>query len=167
MTIKKLRKRDGRLVEFDGAKIASAINKAFEATYKPGQEDVARVLAEGVVSRLEEEGSPSPDVEHIPHAKRGKLPVLGKGRFLAEDEIADRQSKGQAPLHRAELAGPVIVADRLAPDRAVGAALPRQVQQLLDILLAPGLAVGQAALLAEGRPGVDPVHHFLDRLVSL
>lgn len=65
MTIKKLRKRDGRLVEFDGAKIASAINKAFEATYKPGQEDVARVLAEGVVSRLEEEGSPSPDVEHI------------------------------------------------------------------------------------------------------
>ena len=65
MTIEKLRKRDGRLVEFDEAKISSAIGKAFEATYKPGQEDVARVLADEVVSRLEEEGASSPDVEHI------------------------------------------------------------------------------------------------------
>lgn len=38
MTIEKLKKRDGRLVNFDEGKIASAITKAFEATYKPGQE---------------------------------------------------------------------------------------------------------------------------------
>jgi len=37
MTIEKLRKRDGRLVDFDKSKIAVAITKAFEATYKPGQ----------------------------------------------------------------------------------------------------------------------------------
>ena len=35
MTIEKLKKRDGRLVAFDKEKIAAAIAKAFEATYKP------------------------------------------------------------------------------------------------------------------------------------
>ena len=35
MTIEKLKKRDGRLVDFDKEKIASAIARAFEATYKP------------------------------------------------------------------------------------------------------------------------------------
>ena len=34
MTIEKLKKRDGRLVAFDKEKIAAAIAKAFEATYK-------------------------------------------------------------------------------------------------------------------------------------
>ena len=46
MTIEKLKKRDGRLVAFDKEKIAAAIAKAFEATYKPGQEDRAAALAE-------------------------------------------------------------------------------------------------------------------------
>lgn len=53
MTIEKLKKRDGRLVEFDEDKISAAIAKAFEATYKPGQEDVARTLANEVVAMLE------------------------------------------------------------------------------------------------------------------
>ena len=65
MTIEKLKKRDGRLVEFDEDKISAAIAKAFEATYKPGQEDVARTLANEVVAMLEVEGIAAPDVEHI------------------------------------------------------------------------------------------------------
>ena len=65
MSIEKLKKRDGRLVDFDETKIAAAINKAFEATYKPGYEEVARELARDVVSVLEVEGLESPDVEHV------------------------------------------------------------------------------------------------------
>ena len=65
MSIEKLKKRDGRLVDFDETKIAAAINKAFEATYKPGYEAVARELARDVVSVLEVEGVESPDVEHV------------------------------------------------------------------------------------------------------
>ena len=65
MTIAKLRKRDGRLVDFDEEKIAVAINKAFVATYKPGHEEVARRLAHDVVSILEVEGAEAPDVEHV------------------------------------------------------------------------------------------------------
>ncbi len=65
MAIEKLRKRDGRLVDFDAEKIAVAINKAFIATYKPGHEDVARKLAGDVVSILEVEGIDVPDVEHV------------------------------------------------------------------------------------------------------
>ena len=65
MTIEKLKKRDGRLVAFDKEKIAAAIAKAFEATYKPGQEDRAAALAEEVLSILEVEGTAAPEVEHI------------------------------------------------------------------------------------------------------
>ena len=65
MTIEKLKKRDGREVNFDVEKIAIAINKAFEATYKPGQEETARALADEVVSILVQEANPTPDVEHI------------------------------------------------------------------------------------------------------
>ncbi len=64
-TIVKLKKRDGRLVAFDEAKIANAIVKAFNATYKPGYEDTAAKLAHEVVSTLEVEGLTEPDVEHI------------------------------------------------------------------------------------------------------
>ncbi len=65
MTIEKLKKRDGRLVDFDKEKIASAIARAFEATYKPGQEKVAAGLTEEVLSILEVEGIAAPEVEHI------------------------------------------------------------------------------------------------------
>ena len=37
MTLTKIRKRDGRLAEFNEEKIARAIEKAFNATYKPGR----------------------------------------------------------------------------------------------------------------------------------
>ena len=64
-TIEQLKKRDGRVVDFDESKIAAAINKAFQATYKPGQEDTAAALARDVVSVLEVEGVETPDVEHV------------------------------------------------------------------------------------------------------
>ena len=65
MTLSKIRKRDGRLAEFNEEKIAQAINKAFRATYKPDKEEVARRLADEVLSILEVEGEGQPDVEHI------------------------------------------------------------------------------------------------------
>ena len=61
MTIEKLKKRDGRLVSFDKEKIARAIAKAFEATYKPGQNEVAETLSDEVLSILEVEGIAEPE----------------------------------------------------------------------------------------------------------
>ena len=43
--ILQIRKRDGRVAPFHESKLADAINKAFEATYKPGYEDTAARLA--------------------------------------------------------------------------------------------------------------------------
>ncbi|WP_297289670.1 anaerobic ribonucleoside-triphosphate reductase, partial [uncultured Flavonifractor sp.] len=65
MTLTKIRKRDGRLAEFNEDKIAGAIDKAFRATYKPGKEAEAKRLADEVLSILEVEGERQPDVEHI------------------------------------------------------------------------------------------------------
>ena len=65
MTLTKIRKRDGRLADFNEDKIAGAIDKAFQATYKPGKEVEARRLADEVLSILEVEGEKQPDVEHI------------------------------------------------------------------------------------------------------
>ncbi len=65
MAISNIKKRDGRTVSFDVTKIANAISKAFEATYKPNSQDVAAALAEQVESILEMEGNSLPDVEHI------------------------------------------------------------------------------------------------------
>ena len=65
MTIISIRKRDGRVAPFDEGKIAAAITKAFDATYKPGYGETALRLADEVVSILELEGEPQPDVEHI------------------------------------------------------------------------------------------------------
>ncbi|MDR2606587.1 MAG: anaerobic ribonucleoside triphosphate reductase [Oscillospiraceae bacterium] len=63
--ITQIRKRDGRMVPFDLAKIKSAIEKAFIATYKPNAGETAARLAEQVLALLEIEGNPAPDVEHI------------------------------------------------------------------------------------------------------
>ncbi len=65
MAITHLKKRDGRLVEFNLGKIESAINKAFGATYKTRHEDAARSLALEVLSILDVEGASVPDVEHV------------------------------------------------------------------------------------------------------
>lgn len=60
-----IRKRDGRIVPFDAAKIAGAINKAFAATYKPDSEEVSQRLAQEVYNTLDQEGNKVPDVEHV------------------------------------------------------------------------------------------------------
>lgn len=60
MTLTKIRKRDGRLAEFNEEKIARAIEKAFNATYKPGRGEEARKLADEVLSILEVEGQAQP-----------------------------------------------------------------------------------------------------------
>ena len=65
MPITSIKKRDGRTVEFDISKIAEAINKSFDATYRPGSEELSAKLADEVFSILELEGNDVPDVEHI------------------------------------------------------------------------------------------------------
>ena len=65
MTITRIKKRDGRIVDFDESKIVHAIAKAFDATYKPGQTEVIQKLADEVTSIIEVEGVDEPEVEHI------------------------------------------------------------------------------------------------------
>jgi len=65
MPIKNIKKRDGRTVPFDVGKITEAIKKAFNATYKPDNDETAAALAKEVESILELEGIEVPDVEHI------------------------------------------------------------------------------------------------------
>lgn len=60
-----IKKRDGRIVPFDVNKIAEAIRKAFDATYRLDQNGVSDTLAGKVLSILELEGNEVPDVEHI------------------------------------------------------------------------------------------------------
>ena len=65
MTITRIKKRDGRIVDFDESKIVHAIAKAFDATYKPGQTEVVQKLADEVTSIIEVEGVDEPEAEHI------------------------------------------------------------------------------------------------------
>ena len=48
--LQQIRKRDGRVVPFHENKIADAINKAFQATYKPDHNETAAKLAHEVVT---------------------------------------------------------------------------------------------------------------------
>lgn len=63
--MKKIQKRDGRIVDFDEKKIAAAITKAFDASFQSGQGETAEKLAAEVTSILEVEGLPLPGVEHV------------------------------------------------------------------------------------------------------
>ncbi len=65
MVVTEIRKRDGRSAPFSEEKIAKAITKAFDATYKPGYDETAKKLAAEVTSILEVEGIANPEVEHI------------------------------------------------------------------------------------------------------
>ncbi|MDR3277974.1 MAG: anaerobic ribonucleoside triphosphate reductase, partial [Oscillospiraceae bacterium] len=65
MSVGAIKKRDGRTVNFDLEKIAEAIKKAFDATYRPDSGALAEGLAGEVLSILELEGVDAPDVEHI------------------------------------------------------------------------------------------------------
>ena len=105
MTIEKLKKRDGRLVSFDKEKIARAIAKAFEATYKPGQNEVAETLSDEVLSILEVEGIAEPEVEHIQDIVERVLMDNGyiqtaKAYILYRNERRLRSSRKPAGLRR-------------------------------------------------------------------
>ena len=65
MPITSIKKRDGRSAAFDISKISGAISKAFDATYRPGSEELSESLAGEVLSILDLEGDESPEVEHI------------------------------------------------------------------------------------------------------
>jgi anaerobic ribonucleoside-triphosphate reductase len=65
MALEKIKKRDGRVVDFDGGKIAAAITKAFDAAFQPNQQEEAAYLAEEVASIIEVEGLELPEVEHV------------------------------------------------------------------------------------------------------
>ena len=58
-------KRDGRQVFFDINKIASAIDKAFQATVGAKDYSICLSLAHEVSNRFEEKGIESPSVEQI------------------------------------------------------------------------------------------------------
>src|SRR3990172_4812283 len=65
MTLKKIEKRDGRVVDFDEEKIASAIFKAAQSVGGKDQE-IARKLARKVTEEAEKRfGSKTPTVEDI------------------------------------------------------------------------------------------------------
>ncbi|MDR3310121.1 MAG: anaerobic ribonucleoside triphosphate reductase [Oscillospiraceae bacterium] len=63
--VTKIKKRDGRTAAFDAAKIAEAIKKAFDATYRRDADELAVRLADEVSEILAEEGAEVPDVEHV------------------------------------------------------------------------------------------------------
>lgn len=65
MELTSIRKRDGRIADFDSSRIAAAIAKAFDASGQPGQAQTAQRLAAQVVSVLEVEGLALPGVEHV------------------------------------------------------------------------------------------------------
>lgn len=65
MVIEQIRKRDGRIKDFDPDKIKTAINSAFKSTYKTNQEESATKLAEEVVKKLDLENKKIQDVEHV------------------------------------------------------------------------------------------------------
>ena len=65
MPVTNIKKRDGRTVEFDITKIADAITKAFDATYRPGNGALADKLATEVLTILELDGNEEPYVEDI------------------------------------------------------------------------------------------------------
>jgi len=66
VSVEKVRKRDGRVVDFEPGKIANAIHKALNATNTPDGK-LAASLAEEVVARLNEKAkeNPVPSVEEI------------------------------------------------------------------------------------------------------
>lgn len=65
MSIKSIKKRDGRVVAFDPHKISTAILKAFDAAYQPDMAETAERLSIKVASILEAEGTELPEVEHV------------------------------------------------------------------------------------------------------
>ena len=65
MEIHQIRKRDGRLKEFDPSKIENAINLALVSTHKLNSEESAKSLTNSVIEKLKNEEKEIQDVEHV------------------------------------------------------------------------------------------------------
>jgi len=65
MEIHQIRKRDGRLKEFDPSKIENAINSALISTHKLNSEESAKSLTNSVIEKLKNEEKEIQDVEHV------------------------------------------------------------------------------------------------------
>jgi ribonucleoside-diphosphate reductase alpha chain len=93
--IKKVRKRDGRIVDFDSSKITNAIFKAFEAVGEPDFK-LAKELTEKVIERLKERLSSEeiPQVEQIQDIVEQVLVEEGKAK-VAKAYILYRQKRAE------------------------------------------------------------------------
>jgi len=91
--VKKIKKRDGRIVDFEPEKIAKAIYKATEAVGEPNY-DLAKMLAQKVVKFLEKRISPKkiPTVEGVQDTVEKILIEEGKAR-IAKAYILYRQKR--------------------------------------------------------------------------
>ena len=95
MAVTQLKKRDGRLVDFDARKIAAAMGKAFLASGGSAEEEICAELAREVCSLLELEGVEAPGVEHVQDLVEQVLMKAGYGA-VAKHYILYRQQRTQA-----------------------------------------------------------------------
>lgn len=100
MSIKSIKKRDGRIVTFDQRKISTAILKAFDAAFQPDMAETAERLATKVTSILEVEGVELPEVEHVQDLVELVLmeedyPETAKAYILYRSERARARALGE------------------------------------------------------------------------
>lgn len=100
MSIKSIKKRDGRIVAFDQRKISTAILKAFDAAFQPDMAETAERLSTKVASILEVEGVELPEVEHVQDLVELVLmeedyPETAKAYILYRSERARARALGE------------------------------------------------------------------------
>ena len=95
MKVQKIRKRDGRIVEFDESRIEKAISSAFQATLDQPYEQESKVLTEYVVARLQDERKELQDVEHVQDVVEQVL-MEYKYPQVAKEYIIYRQNRSRA-----------------------------------------------------------------------
>ncbi len=98
-SVRKVEKRDGRIVEFDSKKIFGAIRKCVEAEGAGLGEDKIKEITEGVVERLDEkyDGHTIPNVEEIQDTVESTLmekgfPELAKAYILYRHKRKEMRS---------------------------------------------------------------------------
>ena len=102
MSIEKIKKRDGRIVDFDRSKIESAVSKAFLAVTGDENKEAALVVTDSVVLELENLFSyETPEVERVQDLVEKKL--VENGYFdIAKSYIIYRQERADLRKHKQE-----------------------------------------------------------------
>lgn len=100
MSIKSIKKRDGRIVTFDQRKISTAILKAFDAAFQPDMAETSERLATKVTTILDVEGVELPEVEHVQDLVELVLmeedyPETAKAYILYRSERARARALGE------------------------------------------------------------------------